>query len=293
MKQRLYLNAVIMLLLALLLLSACSSGEQKASTSSPEPTTKAAEAPKKEAEAPKAADLHQKAADAAGKVSGYSAKMKLTQTITQGKDKMEIKTDIDMQSLKKPEPAYHQKKNVDMKMGDQSQVLAFDVYMSDKGGYLQDPASKNWAKVTKEMLVPLNISENEVDAVKQIEKLKPYLSELKAAEGKNDTYEIRLSASGDKMKDFIQNEMKSGSAQIAGVDLASVSLDSLKIKKLEAVYSVDKKSFQLKTAALSLEFNLTVEGQTADFVIASNIDYADWDAVKEIKVPEEVLKTAQ
>lgn len=290
MKQRFYVSSVVMVLFAAIILAGCSTKEEAAPASTTAGSeTKAPAATVKTADAPKAADIHQKATEAAANLKSFSGKLNYAQTLTQGSDKMDVKTDIEMQLIKGPESVFHQKKTLVMNAGADSQNIPLEAYKTNAGAYMYNADSKTWAQLPATAIEDY-LSGDALNVAKEIEKLKPYLADVKA-EDKNDTYELKLTNTGDKLKDFVTNEFKNDPGLLKDMNLAD-ELDSTKIKKLETVYVLDKKTYYVKSVTLSADLELVMDGEKAGFTITSTLNYSDHDALTEIKIPDDVLKSA-
>ena len=235
-----------------------------------------------------AGDIFTKSMEASAELNSMTAKMDMNMKMSQGEMNLDLTSDIEMEAIVKPDLAMHQK--VDMKM--MGQETSTDMYMNKDGIYLKNPLDGTWMKAPVDVGIAeqLKAAQEQMDPAKQLEKLKPYMKDLQLTEGGDkDHYVIKLSTSGEGLKEFVMNEMKN-SAGGMGVDEAAEAMKNMTINKLDVTYAIDKKTYYPETIDMAMDFSMIVEGQTAAVNMQVKVDYTGFNNVNEIKIPEEALQ---
>lgn len=229
-----------------------------------------------------AADIYAKSAEASANIESFSIQMDMNQKLEAGANNMEMNSNVNMDLILKPELTAYQKMTMNM-MG---QEMIMESYMTPEGIFMLNPMSQSWSKLPAEMSGQFN--DDQLNPAAQLEKLQPLVDELEVTTT-NDSYELSLSASGDKVKDFIIEELKNSGAE-TGMEPDAAELESMVINKLDIVYTVDKKTYYPLTTQMTMDIVIEDQGQSVQMVMEMNGEYSNYNGVEEIKVPEEALQ---
>jgi outer membrane lipoprotein-sorting protein len=237
------------------------------------------------AEQLKVADVYQKSAEASTNLKSLGADMKMDMNVEQGGQKMNFNVVMAADVIMKPEMAMHQK----VKMNIFGMDNTMETYFHKDAMYMQQTPGAAWVKTPMDLSAVQSQYSSQVDPAAQLEKMKPFMEDLTLKEEK-DAYIIHLTASGDKMKEFIAAEMENGVAAGAAGENAFKALSSMVIDQVEISYAIDKKTYLPQTMAMKLGFQMEANGTKVKMGMDTNAVYRDYNKVSEITPPAEVLK---
>ncbi|OOP69701.1 hypothetical protein BWZ43_03890, partial [Heyndrickxia oleronia] len=104
-------------------------------------------------------------------------------------------------------------------------------------------------------------------------------------------YNISLKDSGDKFDQFLKDNAK----QLMPDQLKENEelFNNLKFKNVEYEIFIDKKTFDITKLNMTQELEMAIEDQKMTMKQEMKSTYTDYNKIKEIKVPQEVLDNAQ
>ncbi|GAA3406297.1 DUF6612 family protein [Paenibacillus hodogayensis] len=278
------------------LLGACGQKPEEPTSAAPPVTANEKEAGAKtetstsKPEAPKttgASDVFAKTLEASAKLESYAVSMNSKQNIDQNGTKMDIVSKIDMDIVMKPQMSFKQV----MSMNSAGQDMKMESYFTKDGFVMKDPTSGQWMKLPKEQmdLVLSQMSEEQLDPAKQMEKLKQFANDFTMTESGGD-YKVTLLANGDKFNDFIKSELKGLGDQGALGGAVGDSMAGMKVTKMEYTFTVDKKTYNPKAILMNMDLEMDVQGQKVRMSQQMDGTYSNYNGIKEIVVPKEAME---
>lgn len=258
-----------------------NGGDSKAANAKTE--TKAAESTSMTVD-----ELIKKTTEASNGMKSYSMDMNMNENISvkqgdqQQDQKIEMKMKID--AMKDPMQMYSET-NMSAP-GSASQNIK--MYITKEGIFANQTGT--WTKLPDsqkdQLLASMDQSSNPGN---QLEKLKSIAKDAKVAEEGNE-YLLTADLSGDGVKDFAKSLMnQSGNSN----PQAAQMLDQMNIKNLKISYNVNKDNFFLTKANVEMTMEMEAEGQKVTMEMKMDTTVSKHNEIKEIKVPEDVLKSAK
>ncbi|MDQ0220272.1 hypothetical protein ELQ35_02875 [Peribacillus cavernae] len=271
----------------ILLLSACNQKAEPVAKSSPDKKA-AAESGDKE-KSLTLEQVYEKTIEASNKLESLSLASELNQSITL-KDQPEplaIKSDIQMDVVKKPLSLYQK-----MKMTVEGQPpQETESYLTDDGFFQFDPVSKKWIKLPENMTTELlKIQNKQADPLAELKKMQEFIKDI-TFEMDDSHYILTLHASGDKFQAFLQEELQNNLSPELAENLQLS--DGMNIKSLSYVYYIDKETYN--PTKMINEMEIVTKQANEDIAInqKANSTFSNFNAIKSIEVPEQVLQSAQ
>ncbi|MFK7691803.1 DUF6612 family protein [Paenibacillus sp. HJGM_3] len=283
--------AVLLLTASLISLTACS---QKPQESGATPTASAGvgdSSIKTVNEKPKsvtASDVIAKTMETSAKLESFSVSMNTKQTIEQAANKMDIQAKIEMDIVQKPQLTFKQSMSMQM-MG---QDVKMDMYLTKDGFFMKEPTSGQWMKLPRDQMdqIMSTMSEDQMDPLKQLDKLKAFASDFTLSET-NDDYTVKLTANGEKFNEFIKNEMKAYMGNNPNMEtMLNQTTSAVKITSVDYSFTIEKKTQYPKSMKVNMDLEMDLQGQKMRMV--QNIDgtYSNYNGIKEIALPKEALE---
>ncbi|MFJ6208187.1 DUF6612 family protein [Lysinibacillus sp. NPDC092081] len=242
--------------------------------------------------------VYEKAVERQADIKSSSAKMEMTQEskVGSGEQSMEFtidsKMDMDLVtdplsmhlsgSMTMPDPASEDQKNTEMPI---------DMYMKkDQGFFMKDTASNVWFKLPDEQLdAMLEENVSSANAKAQLDQLKDFIKDFKF-EQTDDAYVLTLDAKGDKFKELIDSEINKS---MKDMGLENNPLDNLTIDKIHYILQIDKKTFDTTKMDMDFDLKMKVEDQELSMKTKSVVTYTDFNHLKTIDIPQEIIDKAQ
>ncbi|WP_275695467.1 DUF6612 family protein [Ferdinandcohnia quinoae] len=280
---------IIFGLLFVLMLAGCNTKAEPVNKQE-EPTKKQEKAVEKEEAELTLGEVFEKVTEASKELNSFKVKMDMKQNISSDQDasaNMDINTTLEMDFVQDP-MAFYQK--MSMKMPELEEDMEMEIYFTKDGMYYYDPTSQMWMKFPSEMMEQLvQLSDQQTNPAAEIEKLKSFVDDFKFQQDDNN-YILLLNASGDKFTDFlketIQETLPEGMADSAEV------FENMKINKMNYEIHIDKKTFYPTILNLSMDMEMSAEGQTVKIAQDIKSQYVEHNHIKEITVPQEVIEGA-
>lgn len=252
------IKGTLLLLLAAVILGACTGKESM-----------------------QAAEVFTNSMEATESVESFSVEMTMNQKLGFEGESMDVGSKLNLDMILQPELIAYQVMTMEM-MG---QEMNMEAYLTADGMYMQNPADNSW------MLVPVEmggaVDEQQVSPAAQIEKLQTLVEDLNL-ETTDSTYELTLSASGDKVKEFIQNELQNSGME-AGMEPGMEALETMEINSLDLKYTIDKETYFPTSTVLTMDVVVEEMGQSIQMVLEMIGTYSNYNQVEPIEIPEEAL----
>ena len=232
-------------------------------------------------------EVFEKAQAASEKLESMQTSMDIAQKISApdlGLD-MDSKIKIDMDLVQEP-LEMHQK--MEMDMGDEG-IGSMELYMTKEGFFMQEPESKTWMKLPKELSEEvMNSASAGADPTLDLEPLEEFIEDF-TFEQNDDAYILKLTADGEKFNSLVQDQL----SEIKGfAEVGAEALEGMKIHQLDYEIYIDKKTFD--TTHFNVEMDMEMENDESLIRITQDIKTKvnAINELKEIKVPQEILDSA-
>ncbi|MFJ7369829.1 DUF6612 family protein [Lysinibacillus sp. NPDC098008] len=175
--------------------------------------------------------------------------------------------------------------------GGETTDLPMEMYMKQGTGFfMKDTASDSWLKLPDDNFDEiLEQTASSADAKEQLEQLKSFIDDF-SFEQTDDEYVLTLDAEGDKFKALIDEEIEKS---MQGMELGENPLDGLTIDQINYVLYIDKDTFDTNKMDMNFDLKMNVEGNEMVMNTKSVITYTEFDHLKTIDIPQEVIDNAQ
>ncbi|MEY9970163.1 hypothetical protein ABH966_000525 [Lysinibacillus sp. RC46] len=242
--------------------------------------------------------VYEKAVERQADIKSSSAKMEITQEskVGSGEQSMEFTIDSKMDMDVVIDPiAMHLSGSMTMPdMADEGQKnteMPIDMYMKkDQGFFMKNEDTNSWYKLPDEQFDSMmEQTASSADAKAQLEQLKNYIKDFKF-EQTDDAYVLTLDAKGDKFKELIDSEINKS---MKDMGLEENPLDKLTIDKIHYILQIDKKTFDTTKMDMNFDLKMKVEDQELAMKTKSVVTYTDFNHLKTIDIPQEIIDKAQ
>lgn len=241
-------------------------------------------------------EIYEKALKRQDELKSVSADMvmDLNMKLDAGDDSGEMKstTDFKMDMVLDPVAMYMKGK---MSSKGDSEEASFDSiiesYITKDAMYLYDESSKQWMKLPESYVEDaLGQTTEQASAKEQLESIKSFIDDFKVEE-KGDSYVLTLNAESDKFAKFMMEQMNlADSLQISNDE--KELLENMKFNKVGYVLTISKDNYDLTNCDVVLNLTIEQDGQKAIIETAYDIEFSNFNGVKEIKVPQDVIDNA-
>jgi len=242
--------------------------------------------------------VYEKAVERQADIKSSSAKMEMTQEskVGSGEQSMEFTIDSKMDMDVVIDPiAMHLSGSMTMPdMADEGQKnteMPIDMYMKkDQGFFMKNEDTNSWYKLPDEQFDSMmEQTASSADAKAQLEQLKNFIKDFKF-EQTDDAYVLTLDAKGDKFKELIDSEINKS---MKDMGLEENPLDKLTIDKIHYILQIDKKTFDTTKLDMNFDLKMKVEDQELSMKTKSVVTYTDFNHLKTIDIPQEIIDKAQ
>ncbi|MFJ8103314.1 DUF6612 family protein [Lysinibacillus sp. NPDC096212] len=242
--------------------------------------------------------VYEKAVERQADIKSSSAKMEMTQEskVGSGEQSMEFTIDSKMDMDVVIDPiAMHLSGSMTMPdMADEGQEnteMPIDMYMKkDQGFFMKNEDTNSWYKLPDEQFDSMmEQTASSADAKAQLEQLKNFIKDFKF-EQTDDAYVLTLDAKGDKFKELIDSEINKS---MKDMGLEENPLDKLTIDKIHYILQIDKKTFDTTKLDMNFDLKMKVEDQELSMKTKSVVTYTDFNHLKTIDIPQEIIDKAQ
>lgn len=266
-----------------LALAACGDQSQEPA----EPQTGTDEAKKSELTLE---EVFTKAQEASEDLKSMHADMTIQQKMTSPAVDGEMDSAINMQMDMIQEPlAMHQ--IMEMEIPDMGKIET-EMYLSELGFFMKNPEGDEWMKLPSDSFEELtgNMGTS-ADATVDYASLEEFIEDFKF-EQTNDQYVLKLTASGEKFKKLVQEELDvAGLTENMGEEELA-ALEDMKIHELEYELFIDKESFQTTAFNLLMDMEMNAEGEVIRMKQDIQAKLSQINDISEITVPQEILDNA-
>ncbi|WP_019119509.1 DUF6612 family protein [Brevibacillus massiliensis] len=234
-------------------------------------------------------ELLAKSAEASQKLNSFAMEANINQNITmaQGDQKQEQKIDIAMKADMNKEPfgMYQEMKMSMPGQGEQDikqYITKVAIYTQVEGKWVKLPDEMNGSMI--------QALEESAKPEKQLEQFKSIAKDMKVSED-GDKYVMTGDLSGDGLKDLAKSLMSQAGS---GEDQQALAMiEKMNIKNIKVTYAVNKDSFLPVQSDIDMVMEMEEGGQKISMDIAMKSSFSKYNEVGEIKVPQEVVDSAQ
>ncbi|TCZ75779.1 hypothetical protein E0485_15465 [Paenibacillus albiflavus] len=233
------------------------------------------------AEQLKAAEVYKKTQEASQKLDSFGMDMDMKMNMAAGTDKMDMNTAVNASIIMKPDLQMDMLMDLNMA----GQQVKMQMVLVKDGLFVKDP-SNAWTQMPKEQVdLMMGSSKEQYDPSAQLDQLKQFADDFSMTES-SEAYTLKLEATGEKFKKFMQEEMKKQLASQQNMGALAENMPEFTFNKAEYVFVIDKKTFNPKEVNMVLDAEFTVEGQKVQMNIDMKATYNKFNEIKEIKLPE-------
>lgn len=232
--------------------------------------------------------LFERSTEASAKIKSFTVNMDLKQNMSGVPEvgDMAIDSTIEMKYVADPIQMYQKMK---MNMGKEVGTMDTEVYLTKDGMFMYDPTQGGWMKFPKDMSDQLmNLTNQQGNPGDELKKLQSFIDDLTYKEDDNG-YILKLSASGEKLNQFIKETMKSVAPEMAQDEILN---DAMKINSAKYEIVIDKETYLPKQLNIDMDLDFTAEGKTMHLSQSIKGVYKSYNDIESIDVPQEVLDTA-
>ncbi|MGE8000661.1 DUF6612 family protein [Lysinibacillus sp. NPDC093190] len=242
--------------------------------------------------------VYEKAVERQADIKSTSAKMEMTQEskVGSGEQSMEFTIDSKMDMDVVTDPiAMHLSGSMTMpdmaSEGQKNTEMPIDMYMKkDQGFFMKNADTNAWYKLPDAQFdTMMEQTASSADAKAQLEQLKNFIKDFKF-EQTDDSYILTLDAKGDKFKELIDSEINKS---MKDMGLEENPLDNLTIDKIHYILQIDKKTFDTNKMDMNFDLKMKVEDQELSMKTKSVVTYTDFNHLKTIDIPQEIIDKAQ
>ncbi|PIC58119.1 hypothetical protein CSV80_04230 [Sporosarcina sp. P12(2017)] len=233
-----------------------------------------------------AGEVMEKANAAAETQQSMHSDMEIMQTLEMGDEKQDINSTIDMDMILEP---LAMRQTMNMQVG--GEEMAIEQYMTEEGFFMKDPQSGGWIKLPNELYEEVTgqmagVTESPVDFTMY----KEYAEDF-TFEETNDEYALTLIGSGEKFSELMQEMLEKHMP--AGADEAKLEETDIKVEKVDLQFTIDKKTFFTKDFDMDMVMTMDEQGQQVKVTQNMKGTMTMINEIDEIKVPKEILDSAQ
>lgn len=170
--------------------------------------------------------------------------------------------------------------------------MPIEMYMTEEDGfYMLNGESNEWLKMPDEQYEQLLAQTGaQADASEQLQQLEQFIEDF-SFEQDVKNYLLTLNIEGDEFKQFILSQM--GASLGESMEVNGEILENMSFEDSQYKIVVAKDTFDIKEMDMDLKIITNVEGQETTIENDANIVYSKFDEVKEINIPNEVIKQAK
>ena len=230
-------------------------------------------------------------------IESLSATLDMSQLIEMPSQSVSMNTTSNMTMDMMVEPlSVYQKGTTTMTVpGDESstepQEVVMESYMTEDGFFMHDNMSQQWMKLPSDMYDQMMaMSDKQADPAQQLKDLEPFIKDF-TFEQTDTEYVLKLAASGEQFNELIQKQLTEmmPEALVEGEEL----LKGINIENVNYEIFIDKETFNTSALNMVMDMTMAVEGEEMKLSQDLKSIFSNYNKVEPIKVPQEVLDSAQ
>ncbi|MEK8130341.1 DUF6612 family protein [Paenibacillus filicis] len=265
---------------------AATNGASAPPASSPTSTAQAPAA----SSAPTVGELINKTMEASQSLKSYSMDSQIEQkmTMTQNDQKQEqaIKMAIKTDMINEPLAMVQE---ISMNMPGLPSSQQIKQYITQDGIFMQTQGK--WMKLPAEMKDQLlQAVQNQASPQKQLEQFNTIVKDTKVTE-EGGHYVLDATVSGDHVKDLVKGFM-SGTGPGGANPQIEALMQQMKIQSMKIKYVIKKDGYIPVSMNVAMLMDMEQQGQKMSMDMKMDSTFSNYNAVKEIKVPQEALNSA-
>ncbi|HHY75050.1 MAG TPA: hypothetical protein GX497_17885 [Bacillus bacterium] len=232
--------------------------------------------------------LFERSTEASATIKSFTVDMDMKQNMSGVPEvgDMVIDSKIEMQFVTDPIQMYQKLK---MNMGEEVGNIDTEVYLTKDGMFMYEPTQGGWMKFPTNMSEELmNLSNQQGNPLDELKKLQSFIDDFSYEED-NKNYILKLTASGDKLTQFIKETMQSLSPELAENEMLT---EGMKINNMKYEIAIDKETYLPNQLHVVMDLDFTMEGETMRLSQTVNGVYTSYNEIDSITVPKDVLDNA-
>ncbi|MBM7581007.1 DUF6612 family protein [Jeotgalibacillus terrae] len=242
-------------------------------------------------------EVYTKAIEKNNDIESVKSSAVLNQTVTIGsEDPVHTVSEIDMTIFNDP-LVTHQINTTDMSGAAAedaaSQSYTSESYMTENDFYMKDPTSGQWLKLPAEMTEQLMaVNESQTNPASELQTLETYLDDF-SFEQDDDSFILTLNASGEKFSDMLMEQAGQFLPELDFGIPAETLFQNTTFEDVVYVITIDKDTFYIESLDLDMTMNMEFAEQSLAIDQSLESEYMDYNAIDELKVPQEVIDSAE
>src|SRR5690606_18659556 len=133
----------------------------------------------------------------------------------------------------------------------------------------------------------LQLSDQQTNPMAELEKLQEFVEDITLEENE-DSYTLKLSASGEGFNELIQETITQALPE--GMTSDAEVLQNINISAVEYEIIIDKETFFPSNMNISMDMEMTIEEETIHLSQQVSGEYQDYNTLDEITIPQEVIE---
>jgi len=231
------------------------------------------------------------------KLDSLSASIDMTQVveIPAQEISMETTSKMDMDMIVEP-LSLHQKGTTSMNMlGEETlgapSEMKIESYLTDQGFFMYDSMSTQWLKLPEDMYEQImSMSQNQADPSQQLKDLESFMDDF-TFEQNEHAYVLKLTASGDEFNTLMQKQLADTMPDMMVEE--QELLENMNVEKVNFEIFIDKETFNILTVNMVIDMTMAVEGENMRITQDIKSSYNNFNEVKSIQIPQDVIDQAQ
>lgn len=170
--------------------------------------------------------------------------------------------------------------------------IVTEEYLTEQGYYVNDPTIDGWVKYPDDLMASieeLNTSLSN-DPLAQYDMMVDYLDEIIAIETA-DHYAIKMSITNEGFAAMMEDVLSTILPALGEEEDINI-FEMIKIEQFEIISYYDKKTFFPKSVEAITKMSIEVEGEKMTMTQKMSGKYSNFNNVKPIKIPQEIIDNA-
>lgn len=218
--------------------------------------------------------------------NSFSATMKMKQAMDMMGEQISTVIDLKMDMVLDPIGMYQ---SMTMELDGLGEKMTTETYLTKDGYYIYESTSDQWMEIKDDLLDEiLEATGAPIDPNDQLELVKKFSKDILLIE-KEDSYVLYQSLSLEDMKEYLEEIY-----QLLNIDFAEDLLGEMQmsIDVMDTVIQIDKETLLPLSGKLYTIMSMEVEGETVKLVQEAEYTYSNYNELKEIVIPQEVIDNA-
>lgn len=240
-------------------------------------------------------EVYTKSVKASEDITSVHADIVTDQTMAMEGDGMEMEMTVDSSMDMTIDPiAFHQKAETSIVSEDidNASPMNMEMYFTDQGMYMYEETMATWLKMPDESIGDLKAlaDQQTADPSQQLEELAEFKDDFTFKQTE-EAYILTLEASGEKFKKLMDQQLDKTLGQMELE--AEMILEDMTIHSVNYVITIDKETFLTTSMDMKMDMDMNIEDEMMNIKSDMQADYSNFNEIKAITIPAEVLEQAQ